>query len=252
MSTTGPNSGITIETKDLILIKKVIGYPKVNKILLTDEEIVDLCIEEPLRKYYNKWPKEVEAQYSIGTTPLTVPFPDDQTYGVKSIAIVGKSGTATGTNDFWNIVKWQQVTGYKLTGSYGVKGWNPNGLRQTYFDKLQQTNTLENRLNTQDYRVDRNNRQIIVTTSTNGWLDVIWGKYDLTFSNIKYERKTDVIKYCQVELLRHLADTVNLISDSDLSVTFNPDDLRAKAEGIEEKLNEAWDSIPDVVYLRQN
>lgn len=253
MSTLGPDSGITIETKDLNLIKKVIGFPKVKNILLTDEQIVDFCIEEPLRKYFNKWPIEVEEQILIGDTPFVIPFPDDTTYGIKNVAIVGKYGTSDSSNsDFWALARFQQQYGTTLNGSYGAPGFNPNGLKQTQFDRLQQTATLENRLITQDYRVDRNNRQITIYVSTRARVDITWAKYSTEFNTVKFERKTDVIKFCQIELLRHLADTVDLLSDSDLTVAFNPDDLKAKATEMEDKLTEAWDSIPDVVYLGQN
>jgi hypothetical protein len=251
---TDPNSGISILSTDLNLIKKVIGYPKVEMILLTDAEIIEYCITEPLRSYFIKFPLRVEAQQEISSQPLEIAFPDTQTFSPLSVAIVGKAGTTSTTSNFWQLACWQNNGNYKnnMIGNYGIRGYNPNHLRQTRFDRLQENSTIENRLITQDYRIDIPNRKITVYTSLDAKVDITWAKFSLDFSTISYERKNDVIHLCQIELLRHLADTVNLLSDSDLSVTFNPSDLYTRADSMEDKLRETWDSIPNVVWLSQN
>jgi hypothetical protein len=248
---------ITISTSDLNLIKKVIGHPFIELpgtlTLPSDEEIIEYCVTEPLRDYFRKFPIQLQTQTAVSAgSGVTIDFPEDDVYGVLNMQIVGKEDSRPGSlTSFYTLYAYNQ--GYARSGyggSYGIVGYNPNNVQASYINKRYEYGSLENQFNTNDMRIDDTNRKVVVNSLQSGYALITWGLKSEDFNLIFYERKNDVIKLCQAQLLYHTADAIELLSDSQLEVNFNPTVWRDKAEKLEEEVKERWADIPEVVYYK--
>ncbi len=231
-------------------IKTVIGYPTVNKVFLTDDQIRTYIVATVLREYFTKFPIEVTDQQSISSSPseLEIDFPDENTFGVTSLAVVGKlGGTSGGTSSFYDLVRFQQMGSTELGGSYGIKGFNPNSLQQTYLDRIQQVGSVQNALGSNDFRVYTAERKIVVHTDQTGFVLMTWAKLSTNFEDVLFERKQDVIDLSKANLLMHLVNTEGLINEPTMDIG----ELRSKAEELRNPIVEEWKEIPDVILLRQ-
>lgn len=240
---------ITIEDSVLNRIKSVIGYPRINKVVYTDPEIKEYVIRGVLREYFNKWPIIYRNQTALGSTSVTLDFPDSYTYGVVNASVVGKGGQGGSESSFWDVVKWQYFTGYTSSGLYGKRQFNPNGLRDTYFDINRQLNTLSNQLTTQDMRIDRNARTLTVYSGVTGYLLVHWAKYSDDFADVRQEWHEDVVHLCQAKLQILTGKTVGLVEDGELSVKFNAEAMKSEGQAEWDKIMEKWATIPAPIIL---
>jgi hypothetical protein len=98
-------------------------------------------------------------------------------------------------------------------------------------------------------RVDTENRRLIVYSSITGALNITWAKYSNDFATVKFERRDDVIKLCQAELLDHLSDSASILSDSGLEININIESLKARATDLKDKIEEKWSQIPDISFI---
>jgi len=245
-------SNVIISDLNLDLIKRVIAYPMVDALLLDDEDIKDLVIFPVLQKYFTKFPIREEYQTSINGE-MSIAFPDDFTFGVLDarvvdIGLLPGSGTA-----FWDLVMLQMSTSTTATikgvGAYGVKGYNPSQLMQQRDMERYRFKSQQNMYTTIKSRVDTENRKLIVYSSITGALNITWAKYSNDFATVKFERRDDVIKLCQAELLDHLSDSASILSDSGLEININIDALKTRATDLKEKIQDKWDQIPDISFI---
>jgi hypothetical protein len=243
---------IVIEDQYLNLIKKVIASPMVSTLLLDDEEIKDLCIFPALQRYFTKFPLREEYQTSINGE-MSVAFPDDYTFGVLDARVVDIGLLPGSGTSFWDLVIFQMSTSTTATikgvGAYGVKGYNPSQLMQQRDMERYRFKSQQNMYTTIKTRVDTENRRLIVYSSITGALNITWAKYSDDFANVKFERRDDVIKLCQAELLDHLSDSASILSDSGLEININIDALKTRATDLKEKIQEKWDAIPDISFI---
>jgi hypothetical protein len=242
---------ITVDDLTLEKIKSVIGYPRIPKILFTDDEIKRLCIHGALKEYFNKFPKVIEVQAPISDY-VEVDFPDEFTFGIVGAQVVGKGGQGGSSDSFWDVVRWQIYSGYSMSGNYGINRFNPNGLNDSYFTRNLQLNTVQNKLTTQDMRLNIYDRKLRVHSGVSGYLLIKWAKFSNNFADVKREYAEDVTKLCQAKLLDLTGKTTGLLEDSDLSVKFNPDAMKAEAKELSDGVKEKWDAIiaPPVIYFR--
>lgn len=245
---------IIIHEQYFNLIKAVIGYPDVDSLLLTDEQIKSFALFPSMQKYFNKFPIRVEQTQSInGET--TIAFPDDYTFGVLDARTVdvGLIGGVGGS--FWDVVAFQSYnnnyTTSKTTGAYGKKGYNPSGLIYQRDVERQTLKSRQNMYATLKTRVDYTNKQLIAYSSITGTLNITWAKYSNDFNDIQYEYKMDVIKLAQAEVMLHLANSAAMLVDSSLEVSINVDHLKQSATDIFSEIKEKWDAIPDIILLHQ-
>lgn len=240
-----------ISQQDLFEIKKVLAFPAVPSVLLSDEEIKLFCVREGLHRYFTKFPIRESEEMEIYRT-LEVDFPDQWTYGVIEARIVDKlvSGSGRG-GSFWDLVKYRGIWGNQATrfgGAFGTR-YNFNNIADTYFSRKLVWDTLSNE-STLSYEVDYTNKKLIVYSSIDAKLLITWAKESINFNDVNYVYKYDVIELCQAKLLRHLADTGSIVSDSTLEKNVNSDALNSRADAIEERIREKWDSIPDIILMR--
>jgi len=241
---------IIIDNKWLNLIRKVLAYPDVDNLLLSDDEIKDLCVFPALQKYFTKFPIKEQVEYAI-SSEMKIDFPDEYTFGVTDARItdIGMIGGTGGT--FWDIVQFQSFNGTVSggRGSYGKRDYNPSGLQYQRDNARHQYKSYQNAYVTNKVYVDINNKQLIAYTSNTGKLNITWAKYSDDFSNVRFERRDDVIKLCQAELLMHLADSSSILVDSALEVTINSDTLRDRAKELFEAVETKWSEWPDVIFI---
>ena len=245
-------SDILIEDNYLNLIKKVIAAPMVDSLLLDDEEIKDLCIFPVLQRYFTKFPIREEYTASINGETFVV-FPDDYTFGVLDARVVDIGLLPGSGTSFWDLVMFQMSTSTTATikgvGAYGVKGYNPSQLMQQRDMERYRFKSQQNMYTTIKTRVDIENRKLIVYSSITGALNVTWAKYSNDFADVKFERRDDVIKLCQAEVLDHLSDSASILVDSGLEININIEKLSERASKLKEDIQTKWDAIPDNIFV---
>lgn len=240
---------ITIDNKYLNQIKKVLAFPGVNELLLNDTQVKELIISPVLEQYFTKFPRRAEETRQINGE-VFIPFPDVQTFGVLDCRVtdIGMVGGTGGS--FWDIIAFQTSGGsisVNGTGAYGRKNYNPSGLMYQKDMQRQKFKSQQNTYTTIKSRVDIDNRQLICYTSVSGQLNITWAKYSENFADVRFERRNDVVKLCQAELLHHLADSASILADSGLEVTINTDALKSRADELRDGIWERWDEEKDII-----
>lgn len=243
---------VTIENTWLSLIKKSIGYPDIDNLLLGDDEIKDLCIFPMLQKYFTKFPIQVEYSQSINGEQ-EIDFPDDFTFGVVDARVVDVGLVGGVGGSFWDVLAYNNMSSNyissKTAGAYGVRGYNPSGLMHQRDTQRQLYKSKQNQYTTLKTRVDQVNKKLIAYSSITGTLNIVWAKYSNDFSSVDFEKREDVIKLCQSELMMHLANSSALLSDSSLDVTINTDYLESQATKLKEQVEEKWENYVDIILL---
>jgi len=247
-------SQIIIEPKWMNLIKSVLAFPAVDELLLSEEQIKDYCIFPSLQKYFTKFP--IPAEYTAAIQDETfVAFPDELTFGVLDARTVDIGIAGGNGGGFYDILIAQSYNNNSIstrsTGAYGKRRYNPSGLMNQRDMDRQNLKSQQNQYTTIKSRVDYPNRQLIAYASMAGTLNITWAKYSNNFEDVRYERKNDVVKLCQAELMLHLANSAAILVDSALEVSINIDYLKDMAQGIFTDIQEKWDSIPDIILLHQ-
>lgn len=245
-------SVVMIDTIWLNQIKKVIASPMIDELLLTDEQIKDLIIFPVLQKYFTKFPIREELQTSINGE-MFVPFPDEYTFGVLDCRVVDIGLLPGSGTSFWDLVLFTNTnsmsSSMRSAGAYGLNGYNPSGLLYQRDTERQKFKSQQNQYTTIKSRVDIANKRLIVYSSMTGALNITWAKYSDNFDAVMFERRDDVIKLCQAELLDHLIDAASILSDSGLEITINIDKLSERSSKLKEDVQEKWNSVQDIIFL---
>ena len=241
---------ITIDDEDLALIKKVLAYPQVDNLLLSDDQIKTLIISVILRNYFTKFPLLVENTYSVNSE-TEINFPDEYTFGVVDARVLNTGFSLPSGTSFWDLIRFNMFQGNDIVtkSTYGQNKYNPSALKQTNLLSLYQAQSIKNTFTSVSTRVDNVNKKLKVFSSIAGTLYVLWAKYSLNFNDVRYERKNDVIALCQAELLDHLADATSILSDSAIEISINSDALRSRATELRDKVYEKWDEENQIIFL---
>lgn len=245
-------SPIIISDSRLNQIKKVLAYPKVLNVLLSDDEIKSLCIEPAMRLYFTKFPKIEEIDYEIGyTTEVTYPFPDVYTFGVVDLRVTNTNITSAtgGFSNFLNLAAYAQ-TAIVNRASYGIKGFNPNFLSQQKLTEQQSLYAMREMNKTIRHKVDIENRHITVFSNMAGKLYINWCKYSDNFDDIRYQYIEDVIKLSQSNLLHHFCDTTDIVTNNDMTLNINTDILKTRADELKTEVMEKWEQINSIAMIR--
>lgn len=243
---------ITISTEWLNQIKKVIAFPKVDNLFLTDSEIIDFAVFPAMQEYFTKFP--IKVPYSIPiSSEIQVPFPDEYTLGVTHVAFVD-TGMAVGTGtSFWDLVAFQSLggqAGAQGAGSFGKRGYNPNSLYQERLLQRMAIKSYQNTYMTTKWYIDRPNKQLIAYASSAGTLAITWAQTSNNFDDdVLYTRKLDVVQLAQANLLDHLCDISGMLTDSSLDAQINVTDLRTRATDLRTKIIDKWDAEAIAIVL---
>ena len=242
---------ISIEDKWMNQIKTIIGYPKITQLILTDQEIKDLCIEPALREYFKKFPKrDVFEQWTTRDTVYTLAFPDAFTFGVLDARITDRRTATVGSqSSFWELIKFQQFGGSNIT-LYGVKGFNPNGLRQANLTQFQGLNAYRKTYKTEFLDISTEDRELRWYTNQEGTIQIEWAKWSNDFADVKYQQIKNVIKLAQSYVLRQASDMVGIMEDTGLEIAMKPDVMITRAEKLEVDVFEEWKEITDIVMIK--
>lgn len=248
---------ILIENKYLNQIKVCLAFPKEDNLLLDDSQIKELCVEPALREYFTKFPiRETQSVYKGTDSSVTVPFPDNYTFGVVDCRMVDVGNTTFGTgSDFWNIVAFNTFGGGNVTtngkygSAYGQPNYNPNGLLETRELYRNRMKSNQNQYTTIKFIPDFNKREVYVYSNQCGNVNITWTKFSEDFSSVKFQYINDVVDLAKARLMNHFADTAGIITDSNLEITINVDALTSKATELRDKVIEKWSAIPDVIYI---
>ena len=250
--TSTSQSSIVISDDWLAQVKKVIAFPKVDELFLSDDEIKSYAIFPAMQEYFTKFPIKIPYTCPI-SDEIQVPFPDEFTLGVTHVAFTD-TGLAVGTGtSFWDLVAFQSLggtAGAQGAGSFGRRGYNPNSLYQERLLERMAIKSYQATYMTTKWYLDRQNRLLIAYASSAGTLAVTWAQMSNSFDNdVLYTRKLDVVQLAQANLLDHLADISGMIVDSALDTQINVTDIRTRATDLREKITTKWNDIPDILMI---
>jgi hypothetical protein len=238
-------------------IRRILGAPSIDYLLLQDTDIKEICVRPALQKYFMKFPLEQQIQLMSGSSSeVVIPFPDDYTYGITD-ARVTDTGMIMGNNgNFWDIVMFNQMSGGGMIagggGAYNKRGYNPNGLIQQRETQRAAWKSYQNTYSTIRYKVDEVNRKVSVYTTMQGYLNITWARYSDNFKDVKYTRQQDVIELSQGYLLLHLADASGILTDSALEMSINSESLKTRGTELIEKVLTLWQDVPDVIMMHSS
>ena len=138
------NKIIQISVPEIQMIKSVLGYPVVDSIAISDDEVKQFCVAPALYQYFIKFPMPVFEQRNQQVAEEIIYFPDDETLGLLDIRTTGKTGFGQrmgNSSDFWQVVRFnmQYATNRARTQNRGgIPGfYNPNGLKYHYLNERQ-------------------------------------------------------------------------------------------------------------------
>lgn len=243
---------VVIENRWLNLIKAVQGFPKVENLVLTNDEIKAYAVFPAMHDYFIKFPIKTRVQVPIGNgAELDVDFPSDKTFGVTHASVVGKlSGTSASGNNFWNDWYYNNMFGgsrYRK-GAYGTK-YNFYQTRQAQWMHEQEINTLMNKA-TFKYFVDHTNRQLKIYSSVSAEVAIEWASFSDDFNDVLYTRRRDVIQLAQGYLLLHFSDLTSIGTSGAMDVEIGTDEMKERGQGLIDAVMEKWNEWPDVIYIR--
>lgn len=232
-------------------VKSVLAYPMVDNVVLDDDHIKELALFPAMMQYFRKFPLEDYLEQSI-TGQVIIDFPDEFTYGVLDARVVNKgAGSSPAETSILQILASSNLS-ISRQNSYGIKGYNPNGLFQAQHSQRLYRNSLAKESTTIKTKVDPQRKRVICYSNISGVLNITWAKYSFDFDNILFQHKQDVVKLSQANLLYHLADVSDIIDDSNLEVTINSDALKSRADALREEVMGIWDEYQDVIVLSGN
>lgn len=248
---------IFIEDNYMNQIKACLAFPDVDNLLLSDEQIKDICIAPALREYFSKFPIKHEYQEPVGyNEEKTVSFPDSYVFGVLTCCVSDIGNNVIGNGgDFWSIVAYNSFGLGNINiskggdGMYGITGYNPNNameMNELYRDKWK---SYQNKYVTLKFHPDYVKKEIKVYSTANGMLNITWAKHSENFQDVHFQFINDVVDLSKARLLDHLADTSGILSDTNLEITINAEALKDKASALRDKVIEKWNAIPDMIYL---
>lgn len=235
-----PETDIIIRDEWLRQVKKVLAFPGVPKVLLSDDQIKEFCIAPALFEYFRKFPIEVRTEQEI-SGELTVPFPDNFTMGATYASVTQRFGGTSTASSFWDIIRYQSLYGSSTSLSYSGRGnygsrYNFNGMQQASMLQRAVADTYINMYSTFKAYVNNPLRQIDAYASSSAMLVVHWGKFSKDFADVEHTHIYDVIELAQSFLLFHLADSSSLLTDAQLDKNFNSDYIKTRAQELYDKV----------------
>jgi hypothetical protein len=242
---------IQISDEWLHQIKKGIGYPDIDTVLLSDDNLKTLIIRQALYEFFTKFPYRVYTTYQI-TTESVIDFPDVKTFGVIHCGIDGKGYTKNSGSSFWDLIYWNQLgINNRTANAYGsrVPWFNPNSLMQSRYQNITINKTMINR-GTFKYRVDIDAKKLYAYSSLSAILDVTWAKYSNNFDDIPFQFKFDVVKLASAYAKLHLSDTMELAEDSAVELKIDTATLKEKGNEQRQQVYDKWDQYPGVIVIR--
>lgn len=239
-------------------VKSALAYPVAPYIHLTDDEIKNYAIWTAMYEYFLKFPIPVYEQYIAATTPITFPFPDDDTIGVLDVRVVDKPGNlggSGGSSEFISLYRYNNLyPRYNNTRMpmrrYTSNFFSPNGLRHLVFQEQMFNDAVRNNLNTFKYIIDPYKKNVTVYSTINAKVDITWAKTSNDFDMIKPTRIIDVINLSKAYLRLHLASLGGMLTDNTVEKQINVDYLTSEAKEVIEKIKENWAMSPDAVTIR--
>ena len=242
---------IQISDEWLHQIKKSVGYPDIDTVLLSDDNLKTLIVRQALYEYFVKFPYKVYTSYAINTE-LTVDFPDVKTFGVIHCSVDGKGYTKNAGGSFWDLIYWNQLgINNRTANAYGSKipWFNPNSLMQSRFQNITINKTMINK-GTFKYRVDTDAKKLYAYSSLSAMLDVTWAKYSNNFDDIGFQFKMDVVKLASGYAKLHISDTMSMAEDSASEIKIDTASLKERGESDIQSIRDKWEQYPSIIAIR--
>lgn len=235
-------------------------YPRVDELVLNDDDLKELCVFPALVEYFNRFPLRRYEQITIPDQETFIDFPDSEVFGVMDCRITEKNylnRSSAGGTDFLSLALYQRTrNGMKSIPRYGqfsksrrLSNFNPEGLKYQYLNDRQLYNSLTE-LETSRIIIDEDNRQIRAFSTVPAKLAVTWASYSRDFDTVKQTQKLRVCKLASAYALEYMASMGSIMEDNSQEKQFNIGELKAKSEELRTEVMEFWNSLPNVQLMR--
>jgi hypothetical protein len=97
--------------------------------------------------------------------------------------------------------------------------------------------------------IDRQARVLKGFSSVAGELIVTWARWSIDWKDVRFEHEMDVVDMAKANALRYFGMLRGQM-DANAGVTMNADAFISRADSIEERIKEKFESKPKVVVMR--
>lgn len=245
------NNDLIINDKDFNFILSRIGYPFVNEsdLEINFNEIKDFCVLPALLEFFKWFPILHEDLFTVSGS-FDLPFPDEQTYSATNIRLnTGRNGQSYTSNPLINSTFVRPANSGIGGGLYGKN--LTYDLEQVYhIERLTGQSSID-MYKAEKCTVDEQLRKVVGFTNVSGKLQIVWCKYSNNFNDVPFKRKKEVQDLASAYLLRYFGELRLQGEAPDLPVQFDGQMFVDRAEKIEDKVIETWESFPKIVILRK-
>lgn len=238
---------VHIDDNSLNQVKKYVGFPTIDKILLDDDQIKEFAVQPALYEYFQKFPLERREQLQV-LQDFSFDFPDD-VFGVVDARIVGKTQRGQGNSDFWQLVRFNSQFFRSPNLRYIKPRYNYGGLQYQYIDQHAVLNSLQN-LETFKIYTNYPERKIEGYSNISTSLFIIWAVESYRFDDVKPTQKFNVIKLAAAYLMEYLVNIGSIMSDNEVTRYLNIDALKSRMEELRSEVLDVWKEIPDIILFR--
>jgi len=244
---------VVIAESDFNYILSVIGIPFVDLeedgIELNSDQIKEYVVGPSMEEYYRWFPQDEIVSVAVSTGPFSIPYPTPATYGLLAAR---RTKSADSRNNLSGSGGNPFITHQSIHRSNTMNKW---GSRYDYGLRTQQFTTNfvagSQRQGQSVFRVndDREARVAEGYYSLSGYVQATFAQWNPDFSTIPFEKRRDVMKYCQAELLLFLGHLRNQV-DVDFPVAFDADAFISRGEDLRDEVVTRWKGITKGVVLR--
>lgn len=250
-------------------ITKYAAQPNVDKVLLDEDQIKEICLFPALEEYFIHFPKKEYTQKEIAVGANEIPWPDDDTFGVSDARLVDKStgNSMQGSSSFIDLVRYNSIGGGGITALYGNRsryGGNrasygmmksprfaPEGLQYQFItNRLMQNSITE--IGTFKVMVDYDRRVVLAAPTTNCSVAITWAKMSRDFSDVRVTQRLHTLKLAGANYLEYIADVGALMDDTTAEKKIDAQALKDRAEKLRTEVMDLWNKLPHPVLFRSS
>jgi hypothetical protein len=228
-----------------------VGFPVVSfeDLGITESDALELFIFPAMQFYFAYNPKQYKTSHNINGT-VEIPFPSDDTFGVLQARVALESGSQSLLE---GSVKYNPFRPYRYRSMEGANRFNPYDnpyyTREVYLAERMARMSYISLSKAGNMEIDRDARILKGFSAISGELVVTWAQCSSDWKDVRYEHEGDVVNLAKAHALRYFG-MLNTQMDPNAGVQMNGEVFISRADSIEEKVFEKWQSRTKPLVMR--
>jgi len=247
---------IESDTLDTILLEVGIPFITFEELEFTREQILNLMIKPAMEEYYKWYPIRIVEQFPVASANIRIPIPPyvktvERAYLNPGYPITGIHKNPI-TRYFDEVVLAATSRGTFANPSVNYRNRQPFADLQGYSTFLLEKAVRQGAINhgaRKRIRVELQNGFIVGYSNIQGILEVEWNTISYKWTDIPYNRQSEVRDYATAKVLRALA-SLRMQANAELPGIINYQAFMDRANALEEKVIELWQNSTKVVVMR--